>query len=193
MPPKAKITREMIVDAAFEIVRSAGLEGLNARTIAEKLGCSTQPVLWHFARVSDIKHAAYEKAEEFHNDYVMSVKGSDPMKEIGLSYIRFAAEEPHLFRFLFQTNTFAGTDLKELMNDDGLYPILRVLAEKTGATPEQTKRIFKTLFLYVHGYAAMLANNAMRYDEEEVSGDLASVLIGAVYAAKKGADDEKTV
>ena len=47
MPPKAKITKEMIIDAAFEITRESGIEAVNARTISEKLGCSTQPVMYH--------------------------------------------------------------------------------------------------------------------------------------------------
>ena len=44
MPPKVKITKEMIIDAAFEIARSEGAENINARTVSKKLGCSTQPV-----------------------------------------------------------------------------------------------------------------------------------------------------
>ena len=45
MPPKAKVTREMIVDAAFEILRSEGEQAVNARTVSQALNCSTQPVI----------------------------------------------------------------------------------------------------------------------------------------------------
>ena len=48
MPPRSKITREMIIDAAYEIVRESGEGSLNARSIADRLGCSTQPVLYVF-------------------------------------------------------------------------------------------------------------------------------------------------
>lgn len=37
MPPKAKITREMIIDATFEIIRNTGVETVNARTISKKI------------------------------------------------------------------------------------------------------------------------------------------------------------
>ena len=37
MPPKVKITKEMIIDAAFEIARSEGAENINARTVSKKL------------------------------------------------------------------------------------------------------------------------------------------------------------
>lgn len=46
MPPKAKITKEMIVDAGVELVRESGIEHVNARAVAERLGCSTQPVMY---------------------------------------------------------------------------------------------------------------------------------------------------
>ena len=55
MPPKPKINRQMILDAAFEIVREQGHEMVNARTIAEKLKCSTQPVMYHFKTMEEIR------------------------------------------------------------------------------------------------------------------------------------------
>ena len=48
MPPKTRITKEMIINAGFEIVRFDGVEALNARNIASKLSCSTQPVMYCF-------------------------------------------------------------------------------------------------------------------------------------------------
>ena len=50
MPAKPKVTKEMIVDAAFEIARKEGMENINARTVSEKLSCSTQPVMYHLAQ-----------------------------------------------------------------------------------------------------------------------------------------------
>ena len=105
MPPRAKITKEMIVDAAFAVARASGMENINARTVSQRLGCSTQPVLWHFKTIADIKKAAYEKADRFHTESVLNMHGGDPMKDIGLNYIRFAATEKNLFRFIFQSDS----------------------------------------------------------------------------------------
>lgn len=49
--PKAKITKEMVTDAAFEVTRTKGAENVNARTVSQKLGCSTQPVMYYFAKL----------------------------------------------------------------------------------------------------------------------------------------------
>ena len=61
MPPKAKITREMIIDAGFEVAREFGIEAVNARTVSEKLGCSTQPVMYHFKTIEDMKKRFIKK------------------------------------------------------------------------------------------------------------------------------------
>ena len=45
MPARIKVTKEMIVDAAFAIARETGAENINARTVSEKLNCSTQTVM----------------------------------------------------------------------------------------------------------------------------------------------------
>ena len=68
MPPKAKITKDMVIDAAFEVVRKTGAENINARTVSEKLNCSTQPVMYHFATIEELKKAAYEKTDDCRND-----------------------------------------------------------------------------------------------------------------------------
>ena len=54
MPPTVKVTKKMVADASFEVVRANGHENLNARTISEYLGCSTQPVLYSFKTVDEM-------------------------------------------------------------------------------------------------------------------------------------------
>ena len=44
MPPKVKITKEMILNTVLDITREVGFEAVNARSIASKLQCSTRPI-----------------------------------------------------------------------------------------------------------------------------------------------------
>ena len=48
MSPRIVTTRDEIAQAAFEIVREEGHEALTVRHIAERIGCSTQPLLYHY-------------------------------------------------------------------------------------------------------------------------------------------------
>ena len=53
MPPKVKITKEMVLNAAFEITRADGIEAINAKNVAAYLKCSTQPVMYNFATIEE--------------------------------------------------------------------------------------------------------------------------------------------
>lgn len=183
MPPKAKITKEMVVEAAFSIAREMGWENINARTVAEKLGCSTQPVMYCFATIDDLKKAAYKRADDFHSEYLMNVGGPQVMLEIGLNYIRFALEEPRLFRFLFQSDYFAGATLLELIEADELMPVLSAMQNAVGGSIAGVKEIFVTVFLFAHGYASIIANNSLKYDENVIKTQLTRAYKGAIAAA----------
>ncbi len=186
MPPKVKITKKMVADASFALVRANGHENLNARTIAEYLGCSTQPILYSFKTVDEIREAAYEIADSFHTEFIMpGDKEENPMLELGLNYVRFGHEEKNLFRFLFQTDKFGGKDIAALMSDPGLLGILEVMAAGTKTDLERAKEMFLTFFCVAHGMASLLANNSMEYDEAQCKKMLENVFYGMI-ASKKG-------
>lgn len=187
MPAKTKVTKEMIVDAAFAIARQAGVKNINARTVSERLHCSTQPVMYHFATIEELKRTVYAKADAYHSEYLMNMK--KPPKGaalgIGMNYIRFAIEEPHLFRFLFQSDYFSGATLLELIDADELTPVLSAMQKKLNMNMEQTKKVFLTIFLFAHGYASFIANNALKYDEELICSQLNQAYRGAILAAQE--------
>lgn len=195
MPPKAKITKDMIIEAAFEIARTEGADHINARTIAEKLGCSTQPVMYHFAKIEEIKKTVYAKADAYHSDYLTCIDEScpNPMLGIGLNYIRFAVEEKYLFRFLFQSNEFSDKSLMDLLNGAELEPVLAMMQQAMEAGREEVKQIFLFLFLFAHGYASMFANNTMEYDEAVIASHLEKAFTGSICASKEETVDETLI
>lgn len=186
MPPKVQITRQSIVEAGLRVVRSEGDGSLNVRRIAVELGCSTQPVMYQFKTVSELKKAVYAAADEYHSGYIMQADLSeDPLLSIGLRYIRFAAQEKNLFRFLFQSGAFE-SDFGSLLDNEALSPIFAMLGQETGLDSEQGKFAFSALFLAAHGAASMLANNSMEYDESYYSSLLTDVFNGIIGMMKGG-------
>ena len=187
MPAKAKVTREMIVEAAFAVARETGAESINARTVSERLHCSTQPVMYHFATIEELKRTVYAKADRYHSEYLMQIKGSAKgvMLGIGMNYIRFAIEEPQLFRFLFQSDFFGGSTLLELIEAEELTPVLSAMQKTLGLGREQTKRVFLTVFLFAHGYASIIANNSLAYDEKLIRTHLEQAYRGAILAVQE--------
>ncbi|MBE5808951.1 MAG: TetR family transcriptional regulator [Clostridiales bacterium] len=175
MPRKPVTTREDVVEGAFQLIRSEGMEALTARNLARRLGCSTQPVMYHFPELSALWEAAYLHADRYHTEYLFA--GRDLM-QIGLRYIRFAAEEPNLFRFLFQSGRFAGISLRDMIDAPEAAELMRVVAAQTGLAPGEAAAFFEPLYAAVHGYASLIANNAMRFDTASIEMSLRSIALG---------------
>ena len=187
MPPKTRITREMIVEAAFQIARTQGADKITARSVAQRLNCSTQPVLYSFATVEEIKEAVYRRADDYHTRWLMDAQGDDGdgMLGIGMRYVRFAAEERNLFHLLFQPGVFSGAGLSDLVSSEALDPIIQVLGQEADVTEDEAREIFTTLFVFVHGYASLLANNEMKLEKAHLEEALKRVFWGAVRWEKE--------
>ena len=186
MPPKAKVTREMILSAAFDLVRAEGQAALNVRALAKRLGCSTQPILYNFAAVEELKAAVYEKADEYHTSCILprDEAGPDALLRLGLNYVRFGHEEKHLFRFLFESDQFGGMDLRGLMQGPGTGELVDILSGGLGCERAEAEKVFLAFFAVVHGLASLLCNNAMAYDETQCAEMLETVFYGALASLK---------
>lgn len=187
MPPKPKITKDMVIDAAFEVAREAGGENINARTVAKKLNCSTQPVMYHFATIEELKQAVYAKLDRYHTEYLMNIQKPQKgvMLGIGLNYIHFAVEEPNLFRFLFQSGFAIENNLLEMIDSVELVPVISAMQGAMGISMEQTKKVFLTISLFAHGYASIIANNSLEYDENLIKPHLEQAYRGAILAVQE--------
>ena len=194
MPPKTRVTREMIVDAAVEVARQRGVESVNARTVAERLHCSTQPVMYHFTTIDRLKRAAYAQVDRMHSEYLVNVPpDQDPILGIGLNYIRFSVEEPQLFRFLFQSGYTTENNLLDMIDSEELAPVLAAMREGLGMDLKKTKDVFLTVALFAHGYASIIANNGLEFDESLVAVHLERTFNGAMLAVCQEDKNEETV
>ncbi len=186
MPPKIRITKDMIINAAVEVAKQSGYEKINARTVSEQLHCSTQPVMYHFSTIDAMKRAAYAWVDQMHTEYLMTVSSQDdPILGIGLNYIRFAVEEPQLFRFLFQSGYAQGNSLLEMIDSEELIPVLAAMQEGSGLSMEKTRQVFLTVAMFAHGYASIIANNSLEFDETLVAKHLEQAWDGAFLAAAR--------
>jgi len=187
MPAKVKVTKEMIIDAALEVAREDGAEAINARTVSQKLGCSTQPVFYHFEKMEDVRAAAHKKGIEFHINYVTNLSGKyeRPMLEVGMRHIQFAVEEKNLFRFLFHSNFYTGVSLSDWLTEENFDSVVSILKKQARADRQQAYGIFSQIFFVTHGIASLLANNAMVYDEAYCINTLSNAYFGIMYLIKE--------
>jgi len=172
MPPKQRITREMILERSFEMFCREGMEAINARSVAKALNCSTQPIFSYFSGMEDLKTALEQKAKElFESALRVADQEGDPLVNICCAYTRFAGEQPCLFTHLFMIN-----------QDDPLYPfisreerqdLVRREAEYTGLPYEEAAKAFVQMSVYGHGLAAVRAAHKANFSV----GDMAQMIV----------------
>ena len=169
MPPKVKITKEEIIRTAVEIVRQDGADAVNAREIAGKLGCSTQPVFSNFATMEELRLSVVAAADDLYQEYIareITDKKYPAYKAAGMAYIRFAREEKELFKLLFMRDRSAEPVQSETKELRDLYQIVQT---NTGFDEDKVRLFHLEMWAYVHGIAAMTATGYRELDPELVS------------------------
>lgn len=169
MPPKVKITKQEIIEAALKIVREQGDIALNARSIANMLCCSTQPIFSNFVNMEQLRFEIINRAERVYEQYVKqeTQSGDYPeYKAMGIAYIRFAKEEKNLFKLLFmrdRTNEEAVDDTRLTRQ------AYDVVQKNTGVNSDIARLFHLEMWSYTHGIAAMLATGYLDLDFELIS------------------------
>ena len=171
MPAKVKVTKEMILDAAFAVARETGAENINARTVSERLHCSTQPVMYHFATIEELKLAVFDQAFEYMKRKVVFPKGKKseyPMREVGLDYIAFARSEPNIFRLLFESSYAERCPVDDLGIDLDFQPVIEAFAKFLNISIEEARAEWLIRYFMVHGLACRIVNQKVDYSDEQL-------------------------
>ena len=75
-----------------------------------------------------------------------------------------------------------------------LLPMLEIFQREAELSMEQVKFVFKAMNMLVHGYASLLANNNMEYNEEEIVPMLEVSFMGMIGVLKmEETENEETV
>lgn len=192
MPPKVKISQATIVNAAIELIREKGMESLNARELAKKLGCSTQPIFRTFANMEELKKFLYIQVEEFYNQYVLKgMNSSIPFLGIGLAYIDFAFKEKNLFKLLFMSDHFKTKSVHEMVEGEDNKEIIRMISKSAGLSEAAAKQLFLEIWLVTHGIASFVATNTCGYGMEEIEGILKDAFVGFKLQLERKEKGEK--
>jgi AcrR family transcriptional regulator len=101
-------TREMILDAAWELAREVGLTGFTLRQLAGQVGMRAPSLYEYFAGKDDIYDAMFAQGNR---EFLAAARAIPPTEDVGLravlattarTFLRFATEDPVRFQLLFQ-------------------------------------------------------------------------------------------
>ncbi|MEM8709672.1 MAG: TetR/AcrR family transcriptional regulator [Planctomycetota bacterium] len=173
--------RRAILDAAEELVKERGIDGLSLRECARRAGVSPAAPAHHF---KDKRGLLNEFANEGLETLIglvgaeLTDAGDDPVlrvRAVGRGYIRAALEHPPHFRVMTQCRVFSPTDEAEPGDsassegnpENERLPVLELLAsliaaldQADGREPDQLAERAVFAWSAVHGFSLLLLDNA---------------------------------
>ena len=169
MAPKNKFTREEMVAAAMRVVRAKGIAGLTAKTVADELGASTQPVFTAFGSMDTVRQEIYAAAVRVYDGYVNAgLHEKIPFFGVGMQYIRFAREEPELYRFLFLTRAL-DQEHSAMQSMRHLQALVRpTLTRVYRISADEADLYFRDLWFVVHSLSTLIVTGDCPYSDGEI-------------------------
>lgn len=189
MSPKKALEREDLVQAALDLIRKAGWEGVSARSLAASLGLSTMPIYTLVPSMDTLWEACLLEVARL-MDKAQHVKRSDnPALDLAIGYVAFAQEEPKLFTFLLS----AAGDMDRVIKEAAASPDF----EKDKPAAELLGQVFRDLpgpgqrdsfvfrsWIFTHGLADLVSSGRLALSEAEIAGHLEAAG-GAFYMFEK--------
>ena len=175
MPPKAKYTREEIIETALNIVAEKGKSALNARDLGAALGTSTRPVFTAFKNMSELIEEVKKAAMKRFESYSRNEPGMPAFKSVGMQMISFATNEPKLFQVLYMSERTQTGDFDDLFSELGY-----------SLNQEEANFLFRSLWIYTFGIGVLIASKVCRYEEEVVSDMLTRQFMSVMGLVKSG-------
>ena len=170
MPTKIRISKDMILNAAFEIVRQYGIEKLSNRELANKLKCSIRPIYYQFENVEEMQKELYKKIEQYFYKFLLDnmVEGIPQYKQVGINYIKFAKKEKKLFQTLFMTDTGLTPDAFVAKDGEDYKEIEKLIKISANLKEEDIKDFHTKMWIFSHGIATLVANNTIKLTDDQI-------------------------
>lgn len=167
--PKQKITKEMVVNAAFELARSEGMEQVLVKNIAGKLGCSVQPIYSYCKNMEGLRRDVIKQAERFIQEYLIAhIDKSDLFRSTGQAYIQIAKDEPNIFKIFILHQREGISSLDELYQSETNPQTAKVIANELNISISQAKMLHLNMLIYTIGIGTIFSVTTPGIPAEEI-------------------------
>ncbi len=171
MPTSPKIPKEVILKNALEMLIQHGYSSINIKTLAKKIGCSTQPISWHFGNMENFRSALTEYALQYANDKMLSPsQGLTAFFNVGIRYIDIAFDEPNLFQYLYMSgeSKYCAGCFDILITGNANSAIIEQIAKQLSIPVDKVNDFFRNTIIYTHGLACFVASGLIKATKKEL-------------------------
>lgn len=181
MPPKEKVSKVCVRNTAFAMTREYGFREVTARKLAERLGCSTQPIFRAYENMDELREDLFYMSMDFFFDKMLSVKGKSPAYlGLAMSYIELANSERNLFELIAAIDDFGTQTIDEFIKSEEGEQIYRKVVGNSQVTEKKKKELFMMFWMFVHGMASLTAGNRLNLNDRETKSLITKTYEGFV-------------
>ena len=169
MPPRVKFQKKEIVNAALNVAGREGIDAVTAREVAKELGVSVGPIFTWFETMEQLKAEVCQAARERYREHIeQGLSGPVPFFGVWQQYIRFARDEPELYKLLFLTKPGAasGGAVEALRFSQELVrpSIMRIY----NMDADTADKYFRDIWLAAFSFATLIVTDDCPYTEKEM-------------------------
>lgn len=187
MPPKQKVSREVLLAHAFQIAEEQGISAVTSRSVAKSVGCSIQPVFSHFPTMEALRQATFDYAcGKFVAEILAYENQPDFLARTTQWVIHLARYKPHLFHLVYLSGGFKGNSLIDVMMDyESNQKMVRKMSELYGLEADICKDILMRSCLFLIGIGTMICMNHMDFSDEKVAEMMKQTVADMVKGVKQ--------
>ncbi len=196
MPPKAKFTREEVINAALELVSERGQEALTSRELGARLGISARPVFTAFGSMEELQTEVFAAALKRFESYAKKAELYTPvLKKIGMQMVLFSIEEPKLYKLLFMSENSKARSFDDVFARLG--PVgqqcIEFIIGDYGLTKEDAMKLFEHVWIHTFGIGALCATGMCCFSKEQTVELLGQDFVAMLMLVKSGQLNRQTV
>ncbi len=154
-PKKTTFTRDVVLQAAVDVVRRRGWEALTTRAISKHMGASVAPIYSAFDSMDSLFRETLKEIRLLLRDYTSRTYSEIPFLNIGVGIVSFARDEPLLYQAFFQTR-HGYQDIVETVNAS-ILSWMKTDAQLGILSSASRERLYGNIGYYTMGLASAVA------------------------------------
>ena len=187
------VTKEKILSAALNLVRSGGPSALTARRLCEALGCGANAIFSSFGSIQGVRDAVKKEARVLYRKRVSAgFSLNPPFKGFGMALLWFAMDEPQLYSLVMEADM--PTESFENYADEYVgfkQESLAAITASFGLRGHDAEMLYYQMVLVVLGLAQASTKGGCPLSIPQVSGILGKNVRAFLMVIRAGADERE--
>lgn len=188
MPPKQKISKELLLKHAFQIAEEQGIAAVTSRSVAKSIGCSIQPVFSQFPTMEALRQATFKYACDTCVKQILALEAEpDFLPRTTNWVIDLAKNKPNLFKLIYLSSGFQENSLLHVMMDfESNKRLVLKMSELYQLEEDTCKEILLRSCLFLIGIGTMICVNHIKFSDKQITNMMKQTVADMVQGAKRG-------